>query len=434
MKNGEKGQALVIVLALVAFGGLVIAPFLGNVGSSLIGSRLYGEAISQQYSSDAGVEHASWGLTYSNLADQLPSPGDSISYQLGEAVNGIAPYITVSKGWEVIATDNFESGGWLGGTGWLYDWSPSGEASVIDEDDPYEGNYHLRLMADTGYVERAVDLSGLYSASLRFQAKVRSFEGQDEARCFVSENGNDWVEVRVWDNSDDDNTYHFYDIDLSLYALTSQFWIAFEADMGDTNDYFYVDDLKVVNTFDAIASVARDDFESGDWSGGTGWLDDWYHEGNASVTTSGTPYEGSYHLLLTSSDGYVKRSVDLSSLSAASLQLQAKVSSFEGSNKALCLISENGDDWIEVYTWDSKHDDDTYHLYDINLSSYNLTSQFWIAFDAEMGWTDDYFYVDDLKIKGEDVYGIRSVANDWTIWSVVQIVGETVKVLWWQVT
>jgi len=62
MKKGEKGQALVIVLALVAFGGLVITPFLGHAGSSLIGSRLYGEALSEQYSADAGVEYAIWNL------------------------------------------------------------------------------------------------------------------------------------------------------------------------------------------------------------------------------------------------------------------------------------------------------------------------------------------------------------------------------------
>ena len=100
MKNGEKGQALVIVLVLVAFGGLVITPFLGHAGSGLIGSRLYGEAISQQYSSDAGVEHAIWDLTYGDLASQLPYPGDNITYQLGEAINGITPDITV------IRTDN----------------------------------------------------------------------------------------------------------------------------------------------------------------------------------------------------------------------------------------------------------------------------------------------------------------------------------------
>jgi hypothetical protein len=96
MKNGEKGQALVIVLAIVAFGGLVVVPFLGHAGDGLIGSRIYGEAISQQYSGDAGVEHAIWDLRYGDLAGQMSIPGDSVNYQLGETINGIIPDITVT--------------------------------------------------------------------------------------------------------------------------------------------------------------------------------------------------------------------------------------------------------------------------------------------------------------------------------------------------
>jgi hypothetical protein len=97
MKNDEKGQAMVITMFLVAFGTLVIAPFLSHAGSSLIGSRVYGETMSQQYSSDAGAEHAIWDLTYGDLADQLNLPGDNTSYQLGETINGLTPDITVVK-------------------------------------------------------------------------------------------------------------------------------------------------------------------------------------------------------------------------------------------------------------------------------------------------------------------------------------------------
>ena len=113
MKNGEKGQALVMVLALVAFGGLVIAPFLGHAGSGLVGSRLYGESISQQYSSDAGVEHAIWDLRYGDLAGQLPDLGSQYSYQLGETINGISPDITVTRTdnltYEIISTAEFKT-------------------------------------------------------------------------------------------------------------------------------------------------------------------------------------------------------------------------------------------------------------------------------------------------------------------------------------
>ena len=60
--NSQKGQALPLALLALAIGMLTIAPFLGHVSSSLIGSRIYEQAISEQYSADAGVEYAIWNL------------------------------------------------------------------------------------------------------------------------------------------------------------------------------------------------------------------------------------------------------------------------------------------------------------------------------------------------------------------------------------
>ena len=60
--NGERGQALPLVLLALAIGSLVITPFIGHASSSLIGSRVYGEAITEQYSCDAGIEWALWKL------------------------------------------------------------------------------------------------------------------------------------------------------------------------------------------------------------------------------------------------------------------------------------------------------------------------------------------------------------------------------------
>ena len=62
MMNSEKGQALPLALLALVIGVLVTAPFLTHASSSLIGSRIYGQAISEQYSCDAGVEWALWRL------------------------------------------------------------------------------------------------------------------------------------------------------------------------------------------------------------------------------------------------------------------------------------------------------------------------------------------------------------------------------------
>lgn len=94
--NGEKGQALPLAILALAIGTLVITPFLGHASSNLIGSRFYEEAIIRHSSCDAGIEHAIWSLTRGDLAEQFSEPGDEVTYQLGEAVNGLTTTVTVT--------------------------------------------------------------------------------------------------------------------------------------------------------------------------------------------------------------------------------------------------------------------------------------------------------------------------------------------------
>ncbi|HEY41838.1 MAG TPA: polymer-forming cytoskeletal protein [Dehalococcoidia bacterium] len=62
MFGGEKGQALPIALVVLGLGGLMLAPFLGHVSANLIGSRIYGEVVEEQYAADAGIEFGIWHL------------------------------------------------------------------------------------------------------------------------------------------------------------------------------------------------------------------------------------------------------------------------------------------------------------------------------------------------------------------------------------
>jgi hypothetical protein len=62
MISSEKGQVLPLVLALLVFGGLVIAPSLSYAATSLNGSRILAEGVNGVYAADAGVEDALWCL------------------------------------------------------------------------------------------------------------------------------------------------------------------------------------------------------------------------------------------------------------------------------------------------------------------------------------------------------------------------------------
>ncbi len=432
--KGEKGQSLTLALVALSVGALLVTPFLQSVSVNSIASRNYSSSIEQQYSSDAGVEDAIWNLTNEALAAQLTVPGDTVSYSLSESINGVVPSITVTRDKVIISSDDFESGGWSGGSGWLNDWYQAGDTSIVTNGSPYQGDYHLRLRQDTGYVKRAVDLSHQPSASLQFWAKARSFESGEEARCLISSNGSDWTAVKTWVDGDDDSIYHFYDIDLSSYTLSSEFWIAFEANMSGTGDYLYVDDLSVGRVLPgAVLGLPSDDFESGGWSGGSGWLYDWYHEGASGITNTDSPHEGSYHLRMRRGNSYVDRAADLSGLSGLHLQFWAKVRSFEGGDYVECLVSPDDSQWTTVKTWTSADSDNTYHFVDIDLSPYTMSSEFWIAFDSEMNNRNDYFYVDGLRIVGAIAYEIvTSAGNERTRVDIV-IRDGNVSIRSWQI-
>jgi hypothetical protein len=94
--NSEKGQALPLAILVLTIGTLLVTPFLGHASSSVIGSRIYAEAIAYRNACDAGVEHAIWRLVYGKLGASIPNPGDHITYQLAETINGVIPTVTVT--------------------------------------------------------------------------------------------------------------------------------------------------------------------------------------------------------------------------------------------------------------------------------------------------------------------------------------------------
>jgi hypothetical protein len=431
--NSEKGYVLPAVMIVIMIGALVIPPFLGHTSGSLIGSRTYGQEISAQYGADAGVEQAIWNLTNGGITANISTAGNTVSYVLPETVNGLTTNVKISNCWDTIAYDDFNSGGWTGGSGWLGGWTHTGTSSITSSGTPYEGAYHLLLQSSDGYVKRSLNLSKQVSAHLRFRAKVNSFESADNTVCLVSSDGTSWTTAYTWTPAESDNTYHYYDINLTSYGFTNAFWIAFKANMNSSGDYFYVDDLDIVWEVGTYKSIASDNFESGEWAGGTGWSANWTHSGSSSVTTSGAPYQGSYHLLLQSSDGYAARPVDLSKQGVVRLQFRAKVNDFEGNENAYARISSNGSAWTTVYTWDRSYDNNTYRYYDIDLSPYTLTDTFWISFVAGMNHSTDYFYIDNVDIESVHGYAITVTSGDRVIKAAVTTDDGVVEVLSWDI-
>ncbi len=144
-----------------------------------------------------------------------------------------------------LAFDGWESNSSSGGTGWRGNWTRSGDQAIVTSDGPHGGARHLRLRQSSGYARRSVNLAGASGVRLRFWAKVVSFEGSDQALVRVSPDGVTYTTVRTFTAADGDGVYRFYDLDLSGFAMTSDFRIAFDAQMSGSGDRWFIDDIEV---------------------------------------------------------------------------------------------------------------------------------------------------------------------------------------------
>ena len=138
------------------------------------------------------------------------------------------------------AIDDFESGGFTGGTGWLADWQTSGSVDIVQNGDSQSGSWHMRLRAGDGIAYRDVDLTGWNDTELTVWVRAKSFEDDEYARLMLGPPGS-LVEAMRWDGDE----YHLYTIELSAFNPGGVFRVQFESHMGDNSDELFVDSLVI---------------------------------------------------------------------------------------------------------------------------------------------------------------------------------------------
>ena len=73
---------------------------------------------------------------------------------------------------------------------------------------------------------------------------MSSFESADIAEVKVALGGGVLATVKTFTPADSDDQYHFYDIDLSAYALpATTVKVIFDAGMSASDDLWYIDDV-----------------------------------------------------------------------------------------------------------------------------------------------------------------------------------------------
>ncbi|MDD4986000.1 MAG: hypothetical protein PHQ43_09465 [Dehalococcoidales bacterium] len=93
--NQERGVVLIVVLILLAVGGLTIAPMLSHMSTGLKAGQTYEKKTDQYYAADAGVENALWQITREQRLPEFPSEqGDQWQYTI-EDLNGKSITVTI---------------------------------------------------------------------------------------------------------------------------------------------------------------------------------------------------------------------------------------------------------------------------------------------------------------------------------------------------
>ncbi len=175
------------------------------------------------------------------------SGGDSFTFRASDATsssNTATVSISVSAP-VTVATENWESGGFSGGTGWTGAWVRSGDNGNVTGGGPHGGSRHARLRSSTGLLTRDVNVAGRSQVYLRVWVKTDSFENGDTAAILVSTNGGaSYTTLRTFVNGEDTGTYGFYELALPAGASVAK--VRFDANMSGTGDFYYIDDISVV--------------------------------------------------------------------------------------------------------------------------------------------------------------------------------------------
>ena len=155
--------------------------------------------------------------------------------------------------------------------------------------------------------------------------------------------------------------------------------------------------LLLISISVALANdIAYDDFETGTFSGGTGWNNAWTYSGDCVVTGLSSPI-GSYHMRGQSGCDAV-RNFDDNTYSEVFVSFYATATSLE--NGEYCrYYYYDGTTYHELMSLTNGDDDGTHDYYSFNVTQYGVSSSAGVRMYGGLAGAD-YCYIDNVNITG----------------------------------
>jgi hypothetical protein len=99
MLRKQAGQALPMVLVLLALGAMIIVPTLVLTTTNLKATRVVDQKTREVYAADAGIEHALWHLQSEQRLALIPDSDWPKNYNLSDDVNAKEVSVTIEPAW-----------------------------------------------------------------------------------------------------------------------------------------------------------------------------------------------------------------------------------------------------------------------------------------------------------------------------------------------
>jgi hypothetical protein len=155
-KKGERGQAIMLALIVMAVGSLVTTPFLGAALTGVNSTEVFEDRLLQQYAADAGVE---WGIWHVRSESTTVPPGGQVTLPTF-TLNGLDVTVTLQDLGSDIYEVSARAGDGGGATSILADAAvgalPFG-FTLVSGDTNYNGQ---TITVDDLYVEGEVQVTG----------------------------------------------------------------------------------------------------------------------------------------------------------------------------------------------------------------------------------------------------------------------------------
>ena len=136
-----------------------------------------------------------------------------------------------------------------GGLSWSNNWQEIGESDGVSKGEirvtSHLGEQALRIEKDGRGASREVDLSGAYTATLSFDYARENMEADDGIHVEVSKNGSTWEEVDYIDGPGTDGSFQSVSYNISSYIDNDTEIRFIASSMDDSDDHFYVDNVRV---------------------------------------------------------------------------------------------------------------------------------------------------------------------------------------------